>query len=242
MYMIHKANYVLLKFKRSRIVSDLMAITTTDYCKYKNGAEFDVELMRNHEESFDEGEVVGMDLRLGKSGANFENNVRNGVDRTAQIGEDNNALNSSITRQGAKLVSAITDRLDSARSAPWYDTSANYTYPNYPANDPRVMTIVVANPSAQDNSNPMIRTQLFITVYIEDIDPNAGNGNSKGNGRGGGLLGGGPVLSLRILPPQLYRSDRDDLVLGDDNTPPGSPAVVSLTDGGEPDRLKARVQ
>ena len=87
-----------------------LAITTTDYYQYKNGGSFDVELIRNHDEDFDAGEMVGMDLRLGnngKSGANLKTMWRNGVDRTAEIGEANNALNSAVNSQGAKLIDAI---------------------------------------------------------------------------------------------------------------------------------------
>ncbi len=102
-----------------------LAITTTDYNNYKNGVSFDVELIRNHDEDFDPGEIVGMDLRLdnnGKSGAVFQDDVLNGVDRTAQINESNNAINSAMNSQGAKLFSAINTRIANALLPPWYDT------------------------------------------------------------------------------------------------------------------------
>ncbi len=105
---------------------------------------------------------------------------------------------------------------------------SKYTYPNYPANDPRVMTIVVADPTPSANSNPMIQTKFFATVYIESIDLNITGSSPKGKGKGGAK--DGPILTFRILPSQNYSSDRNDIIIGDATTPAGGPAVISLTD------------
>ncbi len=196
-----------------------LAITITDYQRYKDGSLFENILIDNNRQSFIDGTVTALDLRLdnsGKSGVIFENDVTYGTNRTTIIGEQiNSALNASLNSQGAKLESAIDARISMAAAAPYYDNGNNYSYPDYPANDPRIMTIMVANPNNVNNSNPMLTALFFVSVYIDRI-------RSPGSS--------GTHLRLRIMPPVNFSSDRSDIVVGDDTTLTGGPAVIGLID------------
>lgn len=197
-----------------------IAITVDDYNRYKNGTSFENKLVDNNRQNFDDGDIVAMDLRLdnsGKSGAKFQDDLADGTPGTTTIiGQPvNNALNASLNSQSGKMENAIEDRFDRAKNAPWNDDGNGYTYPNYPLDNPRVITIMVANPNPQDNSNPMITALFFVTVYIEDF-----KAPGKDNAR----------MRMRILPASTYGSDRSDIIVGSSTTAITGPSVVGLTE------------
>ena len=195
-----------------------LAITTTDYLIYKTGALFEPILIDNNRQDFTSGTMAAIDLRLdssGKSGTVFQNDVDYGTPGTTVIGQAvQSALNADLNSQGSKLENAIDDRLTRAAGAPWNDNGSTYTYPNYPGDDPRVMSIMVADPSPANNNNPQLTARYFVSVYIDRI-------RTPGNGAA--------YLRMRILPTQTYSSDRTDIIVGDDSTPFTGPSVVGLT-------------
>ncbi len=194
-----------------------LAMTTDDYYANRGGNSFEYQLINNHDTNFERGTVVGLDLRpgnSGKSGSIFEDDLANGYNGTIYLGQDiNNALNANLNSQGAKLEIAIADRISRAAAAPYYDTGNNFTYPNYPADDPRIMVLVVALPSPANNSNPTVNAQFFVPVYIEST--------SSPNKRD-------ISLRMRILPIVTYSSQDPLAVLDSDSAAITGPSVVSL--------------
>ncbi len=195
-----------------------LAITTADYLAYKSGILFEPILINNNQSDFTLGTMSAIDLRLnnsGKSGTVFQNDVDYGTPGTTVIGQAvQSAINADLNSQGNKLQIAITDRITRAASAPWNDNGNTYAFPNYPNSDPRVMTIMVADPSPANNSNPMLTARFFVSVYIDRI-------RSLGNGA--------TYLRMRILPSNTFSSDRTDIIVGDASTPFTGPSVVGLT-------------
>lgn len=227
-----------------------IAITVEDYKKFsyklqpngKMGSPlFDAKMVRNHDEDFEDGTFVAMDLRPGnngKSGAHFENDLANGYEGETTLDEPvHNALNSSLNSQGAKMLDAINDRIARAKQAPWNDsglpavgagakidniegveTIANsnlrrYTFPNYQNDNPRIMTIMVADPNGQDNNNPLITARFFAPVYIESVQE-VGKDNF--------------FIRMRILPKLTYSSTDPNVTPGDASTPDTGVGAIRL--------------
>ncbi len=195
-----------------------LAITTTDYLAFKGGIAFEDRLIDNNRQDFVPTTMVALDLRLGNSGkspAIFENDLTYGTPGTTIIGQAvNNSLNASLNAQGAKMQNAIDARIEQAKAAPWNDTGSTYNFPDYPSDDPRIITIMVADPNPADNSNPMITARYFVSVYIEGF-------------RSDNI---GTFLQMRILPVHTFSSDRTGLIVGDDGTPFTGPSVIGLSD------------
>jgi hypothetical protein len=193
-----------------------LAITVDDFNSYKNGQNFAELLIDNNRQDFTNGTTVGLDLRLdssGKSGAGFQQDLTWGYDGTTVYNEQiDSALDASLTSQGNKVDLAMDDRFTRAAGAPWYDTGNNYTFPNYPSGDPRVMVIMVADPNPVDNNNPMLNARFFAPVYVDRVTQSSGDTR----------------LRFRILPTLNYSSEEPGLVIGDENTPDTGLAAVRL--------------
>lgn len=195
-----------------------LAITTTDYEMFKAGLlSFENILIDNNRQDFKPRTLTAVDLRLddsGKSGPVFQDDVTNGTPGTTVIGQAvQSTLNSDLNSQGAKLEIAIKDRIARAKNAPWRDNGNTYTFPDYPADDPRIITIMVADPNPADNNNPRLTARSFISVYVENI-------RSPGHGD--------VYLTIRVLPSDTFSSDRSDIIVGDENTPFTGPSVIGL--------------
>ena len=196
-----------------------LAITVEDYLLYKNAQQFENVLIDNNRQNFIPTTMTAIDLRLdgsGKSGAVFQSDLTNGTPGTTVIGQPvQSALNADLNSQGAKLERAMNDRFARAAGAPWNDTGNTYTFPNYPSDDPRIVTLMVADSHLADNNNPVLTARFFVAVYVDRV-------RSIGNGS--------TFMRMRILPTSGYSSDRTDIVVGDDNTPFSGPSVVGLSD------------
>ena len=183
-----------------------IAITTNDYNTYIGGGTFEVQLIRNQDTNFDPGTATSLDLRLdnsGKSGAVFENDLEYGYSGQTVIGQQiNSALTSDINSQGAKLEDAFDWRIDQAALAPYNDTGNNYTFPNYPGGDPRIITLIVADPNPANNNNPQVTARRFVSVYIETVRSPANKA---------------VYFRIRILPTRTYSSQDPNVLLGDDS-------------------------
>ena len=192
-----------------------LAMTTDDYFANRDGRSVRYEVINLHNEDFDRGTVVTLDLRPGNSGkspAVFLNDLVSGYDGTTAIGDDVNTLNASLASQGAKFEEGLEERFAAAARPPFNDTGSNYTYPNYPAGSPRVVTLIVANPENRDNSNPQVTSVFFVPVYLESVS----TPNNKS-----------AFVNFRILPSRDYSSQDSTQVL-DPNAPITGPSVVSL--------------
>jgi len=193
-----------------------LAITVNDFNNNRTGGAFTEVLIENNRQDFKDGTVVGLDLRpdgSGKSGAVFQNDLTSGYNGTIILNQQiNSSLNASLNSQGQKLDLAMQDRIARAAQAPWYDTGANYTYPNYPPDDPRVMIIIVADPNPVTNSNPMITARRFAPVYVDTVTQASGETR----------------IRFRILPSLSYSSEDAGIVIGDENTPDTGIGVVKL--------------
>jgi hypothetical protein len=195
-----------------------LAITTNDYNTYRLGAPFEVKLIRNQDADFTPGTATSLDLRLdnsGKSGAIFEVDLTNGYFGQTVIGQPiNSALTADDVSQGSKLESAFNYRMEAARGAPWYDNGSNNTYPDYPVGDPRIVTLMVADPSPANNNNPVITARAFVNVYIEAVRRPAQKTT---------------FFRMRILPTVSYDSQNSNVIL-DSNAAITGPSAVVLMD------------
>ncbi len=194
-----------------------LAITVDDYLLYRNGTTFQTILIDHNRKDFIPGTMAGLDLRLGNSGkspAVFQGDIANGTPRTVWIGEQVKTLNASLNAQGPKMQSAVNDRFARAAGAPWNDNGNNYTFPNYRPDDPRIMIIIVADPSPAVNNNPTLNARYFVAVYVNSVGYDA-LGNT--------------YLQMRILPSNTFNSDRTGLGVGDVTTPFTGPSVVGLS-------------
>jgi hypothetical protein len=140
--------------------------------------------------------VLALDLRYdnsGNSGAQFERDVASGNnDVTAKIGDLIDPLGSAINSQGMNLQQGIQDRITRAAGAPWNDTGSNYTYPNYPAGNPRVIYILVgADGYEANNSNPKLNLTYYAPAYITGPVVRTQGNNATA------------FLSVRLLPGNL---------------------------------------
>ncbi len=205
-----------------------MAMTTDDYYANRDGRLMDYELIRNHDEDFESGSVVAIDLRPGnngKSGAKFQEDFANGYDGEVVLNQQSlNALNASIVSQTGKLFGAFNQRIVESARAPYNNTGSNYTYPNYKAGDPRIVMLIVSPPERQDNNNPTIEASFFVPVYLESIEERASRGNGKGNSNNIG----GTFISFRILPTVGYGSQDPDTTLDPSASPANRPSTVTL--------------
>jgi Flp pilus assembly protein TadG len=194
-----------------------LAITTNDYNTYKNGTSFELKLIRNQDSDFTPGTATSLDLRLdnsGKSGAVFENDLMYGYYGQTVIGQPiNSALTADDVSQGSKLENAFDYRMDRARLAPWYDTGSNNTYPNYPVGDPRIVTLMVADPSPANNNNPVITARAFVNVYVEAVRRPAQKNT---------------YFRIRILPTVSYNSQDPNVILDANAAITGPSAVVLM--------------
>lgn len=195
-----------------------LAITTDDYKTFKDGASFEPQLIDNNRQDFKAGTITALDLRAdnsGKSGSVFQTDLTDGYFGTVYLNQQiNNSLNASLSSQGPNLVQAITQRINDAAAAPYADNGGNYLFPDYPPNDRRIVTIIVADPNPANNNNPMVTARAIIPVYIESVR-SSGNSNNT-------------FLRMRILPSKTYSSEAPGVVIGHDSTPDTGLAVVKL--------------
>lgn len=192
-----------------------LAITTTDYAAYRDGTSFELKLADNNRSDFAPGTLTALDLRpdgSGKAVNQFQTDLTNGYDGTIYLDQQiNSALNASLTSQGQAVVDAVTQRFNAAAAAPYADTGTNYTFPNYPDGDRRIVTLIVGDPTPANNNNPKITARAIIPVYLQTV-----------------RSGGGVFLRMRILPTKAYSSEMPGVVLGDDSTLDSGLAVVRL--------------
>ncbi|HEX9996761.1 MAG TPA: hypothetical protein VGB45_06430, partial [Abditibacterium sp.] len=93
-----------------------------------------------------------------------------------------------------------------------YDTGSTYTYPNYPPTNPRIVTIIVADPSPANNNNPSLTIRFFAPVYLETIN-----------------LGSlGTFVRMRILPRREFSSSDPRIVLDDNPNADTTIGVIRL--------------
>ena len=200
--------------------SSPLAITTNDYYSYRDGTSFEVELVDQNRQDFRAGTATALDLRddtSGKTRQVFEDDLTNGYSGTTIFGQPiSNSLNADLGPQGTSLQSAVQSRIDRAAGAPWSDNgSSSYTFPNYPTDDPRITTIVVADPHPADNNNPRVTARLLIPVYLERYRAPAGKVT---------------FLRMRILPTKTYSSEDPGIRLGDESTPDTGLSIIRLVD------------
>jgi hypothetical protein len=202
-----------------------LAITTDDYNQYKDGTRFSERLIDNNRQDFANGTITALDLRSdnsGKSGAGFQDDLTNGWYKPVYFNQQiNSALNASLTSQGGKIDDALKDRFSRAADKPWYDNgpgsgnngnNSSYTFPNYPQDDPRIVTIIIADPNAADNNNPQLTARFFAPVYLEQLTTKSGD----------------TYVQMRILPSKSYSSEDPNVVVGDDSTAYTGLTVVKL--------------
>lgn len=194
-----------------------LALTMDDYNAYKDGTSVEYKLIRNQDSDFSAGTVASLDLRpdnSGKSGAVFQDDLTSGYAGTIFLGQKiDNALTADIQSQGSKLDQAMSARFTTAKNAAYNDTGSNYNYPNYPADDARIMMIVVAPPNPAANNNPTLDARMLIPVYVESTRSPAGKQE---------------YIRFRILPSYTFNSQNPNIVIGDDSTVFGGPSVVAM--------------
>jgi Flp pilus assembly protein TadG len=197
-----------------------LAITTIDYEAHKLGDSFTNRLINNHESNFIPTTLTALDLRIDNSAKSpelWQEELTYGTDRTTIIGEQiNSAINANLGNQGKRLEDAMNDRITRAAAPPWNDNGSTYTWPNIPSDNPRIVTLMVADPNLADNNNPMLTARFFISVYVENVRYVPGQGTA--------------FLTMRILPSSSYSSDDTGIILGGDNDAITGPSVVRLMD------------
>lgn len=195
-----------------------LAITTTDFNTYRNGSPFEVKLIRNQDTNFDPGTASSLDLRLdnsGKSGAVFQDDLQYGFSGPTVLGQPiDNALTADVGSQGSKLENAFNARFSAASNAPYNDNGSNNLFPNYPIGDPRIISIIVADPSPANNNNPTLTARAFVSVYIESM-------RSPGNKAN--------YFRIRILPTRSYNSQDANIIVVDDGSVITGPSAVVLS-------------
>jgi len=199
-----------------------LAITVDDYESHKTAGGFWEVLIDNNRQAFENGTIVGLDLRndtSGKAVNGFQQDLTTGTANTITLDQQiNSALTASLSSQGMALEDAMTARFEQAKLAPWYDTGANFTFPNYPPGDPRILTIIVADPNLVDNNNPQLRAKLFAPVYVERVTVTKASGQTETR------------LRFRILPTVNFSTDDPKVVLGDENTPDTGLSAIRLSE------------
>lgn len=196
-----------------------LAITTTDYNNYKNGNPLTVRMARNQDESFDPGDVLAMSTtdNPSKTVSEWEDEVRDGMDASVLVNQEVvNSLNADTRNQGRRLVSALGDRIQRSAQSPWNDNGSTYTYPDYPSDNPRVMTILVAPEKEQFSGTSLHPTSIdrLIAVYLEDSYRDSGEF----------------YMRIRILPYKAYNSETPGLVIGGPSTVNSGLYVIRLID------------
>ena len=186
-----------------------LGITAATYFNFRPNASnstpkvVDLRLTRNTSEKFGplnsdnitgntSFDVVALDLRYsnsGNSGALFQDELANSTQTQTVLSQQIDPLGSSVNSQGQKVETAINDRIARAAGAPWFDTGVNYSYPDYPANDPRVVFILVgADGYAANNSNPKLNLAYFVPAYITGPVTKSKGSNAQA------------LLHMRLLP------------------------------------------
>jgi hypothetical protein len=193
-----------------------LAMTVDDYNNYKDGHQFTLDLINNHDTDFNTGTVASLDLRpanAGKSGAVFQDDLDLGYTGTIFLNQDiDNALNANLTSQNNKMDIAMGDRIDDAAAAGYADSGNNYTYPNYPSGDRRIFTMIVADPNAVSNNSPTLTARWFVPVYL--VSERTTGGTAK--------------ITLRILPTLTVSNADPNIVVGSDSTIFTGPSVVQM--------------
>jgi hypothetical protein len=164
--------------------------------------------------------TVALDLRAdnsGNSGSLFQSDLTNGTNNQTVVQQQIDPLGSSITSQGSNLKQAVDARIARAAQAPWNDTGSNYTFPNYPAEDPRVVFILVgANGYAANNSNPKLDLAYFAPAYIDGPVQFTKGSNPTA------------VVPLRFLPATGLSSTTTGISVNESGTDTGLTAVRLL--------------
>lgn len=200
-----------------------LAITTTDYNNYKGGDPLTVRMARNQDEAFDPGDVLAMstDQNSSKPVSHWEDEVKYGSDAAVMVDQDVvNSINADTRNQGRRLVSALatsTDsRIERAQEPPWNDTGTTYTFPSYPGDDPRVMTILVCDEKPQYSGTSVFpfNIERLISVYLEDSY----------------RVGTEHYMRIRILPYKAFSSETPGLVLGGPGAVNSGLYVIRLID------------
>lgn len=192
-----------------------LAITVEDYNKFKDGTLFSERLVNNNQYDFVPGTMTALDLRLdgsGKSGAVFETDLTNGYAGTTVIGQPvNSALNANLSSENGKLENAFYDRFNRSRNAPWYDMGLVNNYPNYSPTNPRIITLIVADPAPANNNNPTVTIRFFAAVYLERVIESNVTGDT---------------VQMRLLPKRDFGSTDSRVVLADD---PNADSAIGVT-------------
>jgi Flp pilus assembly protein TadG len=209
-----------------------LGITQATYLRYRATTSnptpqvVDLTLTRNTQEKFGPlnsdditgsttFNVIALDLRQdnsGNSGALFQNDLTSGSPIITQMQQAIDPLGSSVSSQGNKLKQAIDDRITAAASSTYNDPvvnrfgGSNYDFPNFPANDPRVVWILVgADGYEANNSNPKLNLQYFAQAYIVGPIQFTKGSNPQA------------TLSIRIMSSGEISANTPGLVVGDDN-------------------------
>lgn len=107
----------------------------------------------------------------GSGGANFINRLENSYSSNYPKGSGK-PTETSVTTATAAATGIVSDAgtanaiFEQAARAPWNDTGVNYSYPNYPVGDPRiVMVALVDQPDAGSSS---VTINRFGSAYVRD--------------------------------------------------------------------------
>jgi len=204
--------------RRARGVAGAVPLTMTpqDFNTYKDGASFELQLIDDNRQDFTTGTMAALDLRpnnQGKSPAIFQRDLTAGYEKIIYYDSPiNNGLNASLSSQGANLLQAMNQRFADAAAAPYADTGTNYTFPNYPTKDRRIIPLIVADPLPA-GSAPTLTARALVPVYVESVrSPDGTN----------------LYMRMRILSNRIYNADDPDAALGNSTTPDTGFASVRL--------------
>lgn len=194
-----------------------LTMTPEDYAAHKNGKSFELLLINNSVQAFTNNTMAALDLRpdnSGKSGAVFQRDLTDGYfDKIYFNQQINNGLEASLNSVGAKFTDAMNQRFADAAAAPYADNGTNYTFPDYPSNDRRIIPLIVANANPA-GSAPLLTARSLVPVYVESIRSVLGLDLY--------------YMRMRILPSQLYSADDSNVVVGDGSNPDTGFASVRL--------------
>jgi hypothetical protein len=211
-----------------------LAITTVDYNAYKNGTMFEVNLTRNQKDDFDPGTCLAcsVDGNASKPTPIFEEEMKWGCNDLVEAGDTNvNALNAAINQQEDRLVDAVKDdadsRIERAKLAPYLDFGNTYTFPDYPAGDPRVFTVMICEPKLQFSGTSYPTVRGIAPVYLAGVTTGTytytdGNGHVRTETV--------EKLQFRILPYLAFNADSDDIVYSDGSTMDTGLSAIRMVD------------
>jgi Flp pilus assembly protein TadG len=211
-----------------------LAITTTDYNAYKDGTMFEVTLARNQKEDFNPGNCLAcsVDGNPSKPPPVFEEEMKWGCDELVEAGDANvNALNASINQQEDRLDDAVKDdadsRIERAKLAPYFDFGNTYTFPDYPAGDPRVFTVMICEPKLQFNGTSYPTVRGIAPVYLAGVTTGTYTYvDSKGKTKTETVS----KLQFRILPYLAFNADSSDIVYSDGSTMDTGLSAIRMVD------------